>query len=125
MQTSIAIGWIRAPQAYVKYNDFVTFFILIFFICIFSRNRVTAERSVAQTCMMAQTTRFDASTCLLGVSLMYACIKGSRIPKNPQNFGPYGNFKLKRICSITFERKEIDTRFNSPLIQKWGRGIEW
>jgi hypothetical protein len=72
------------PHAYVKYNDFVTFFILILFYLVFfvlfSRNRVTAERSVAQKCMMAQTTWFGARTCLFGVSLMYACIKGSRIP---------------------------------------------
>jgi hypothetical protein len=57
---------------------------------IFSRNRVAAERSVAQTCMMAQTTRFDARRCLFGVSLMYACIKGSRIPKTPKISAPMG-----------------------------------
>jgi hypothetical protein len=60
----------------------VTFFLLVFFYFLyfvfFSRNRVTAERSVAQTCVMAQTTRFDVRTCLFGVSLMYACTKGSR-----------------------------------------------
>jgi hypothetical protein len=47
-------------------NDFVTFLsfdIFFLFLVFFSRNRVTAERSVAQTCMMAQTTRFDARTC--------------------------------------------------------------
>jgi hypothetical protein len=102
VQTSIAIGWIRAPHAYVKCNDFVTFFLLIVFFCIFfgifSGNRVAAERSVAQTCMMAQTTRFDPRRCLFGVSLMYVCIEGSRIPKTPQNFGPYGNFKPQRKC---------------------------
>jgi hypothetical protein len=31
MQTSIAIGWIREPHAYVKYNDFVTFSFDIFY----------------------------------------------------------------------------------------------
>jgi hypothetical protein len=69
-------------------------FLLLFFVFL-SRNRVAAERSFAKKCMMAQTTRFDARTCLLEVSLMYACIKGSRIPKKTQNFGPYGNFKPK------------------------------
>jgi hypothetical protein len=62
-----------APHAYVKYNDFVTFFLLkfyYFFFVFFSRNRVTAERSVAQKCMIAQTTWFGARTCLFGVSLM-------------------------------------------------------
>jgi hypothetical protein len=57
------------PHAYVKYNDFVTFYLLIvfyFFLYFFSRNRVAVERSVAQTCMMAQTTRFGTRTCLFG-----------------------------------------------------------
>jgi hypothetical protein len=91
------------------------------FFKIFFRNRVAAERSVAQTCIMAQTTRFDARRCLFGVSLMYACIKGSRIPKKKtQNFGPYGNFKPKRKCWITFERKEIDTRCQQTTNTKVG-----
>jgi hypothetical protein len=80
------------PHAYVKYNDFVTSFD-IFFLYFFSRNRVTSERSVAQKCMMAQTTRFDARTCLFGVSLMYACIKGSTILKNPPKFRPLWEFQ--------------------------------
>jgi hypothetical protein len=82
----------------------------ITFLKFFSPNLVTAERSVAQICVMAQPTRFDARTCLFGASLMNACIKGSRIPQNPQNFGTYGSFKPKRKRWITFERKEIDTR---------------
>jgi hypothetical protein len=67
-------------------------FLFLFFV-FFSRNRVTAERSVAQTCMMAQTTRFDARTCLFGVSLMYACIEGSRIPKKNPKFRPLWEFQ--------------------------------
>jgi hypothetical protein len=80
------------PHAYAKYNDFVTFSFDIF-LYFFSRNRVTAERSVAQTCMTAQTTRVDARTCIFGVSLMYACIKGSRIPKRNPKFRPLWEFE--------------------------------
>jgi hypothetical protein len=79
MRTFITISLLKAPprpHAYVKYIDFVTFFFWYFCFLwrFFSRNRVAVEPSVAQTCMMAQTTRFHARRCLLGVSLMYACI---------------------------------------------------
>jgi hypothetical protein len=72
----------------------ILFFIFVFF----SRNRVTAERSVAQTCIMAQTTRFDARTCLSEFRLCTHPLRGLEFPKKTQNFDPYGNFKPKRKC---------------------------
>jgi hypothetical protein len=112
----------RAPHAYVKYNDFVTFFFR-FKNKQFSRSHVQVEPSVASTCMMPQTMRFDAKRCLFGVSLMCACIKGSGIHKKPKNVRFCGNFKPKRKSLITFERKEIDKNFNRPLTVNWGRRI--
>jgi hypothetical protein len=96
VQTSILIGWIKAPPRIREIQRLFDFFLLIFFsifFVFFSRNRVTAERSVAQTCMMAQTTWFGARTCLFGVSLISACIKGSRIPQNPPKFRPLWEFQ--------------------------------
>jgi hypothetical protein len=56
-------GIIDAPTHTSKYDsvDFFNFF---------SRNRPPAELIVAQTCAVAQTTRFDTGVCLFGVSLM-------------------------------------------------------
>lgn len=54
-QTSIAVGRIRAFQANMKYNNSVTFILILF-----TRNRIrdTVQIiSVAQTPMMARTTR--------------------------------------------------------------------
>jgi hypothetical protein len=76
VQTFFAVGLMRVPQVFMKYNDFMTFSFDIF-----SRNRVPVEPSVAQTRMMAQKAWFDADRCLLAVSLMCVCFKGSGNPK--------------------------------------------
>jgi hypothetical protein len=91
MQTSIAIGWLRAPARICEIQRLCGFFSFDSSFTLkkkFSRFHVAAERSVAQTCMIAQTMRFDVRRCPLGVSLMYACVKGSRIPRNPPKFRP-------------------------------------
>jgi hypothetical protein len=48
MQTSIAIGWMRASRANMKFNGFQVF-LETFFEDFFSRNCIMAEPSAAQT----------------------------------------------------------------------------
>jgi hypothetical protein len=65
---------------------------------------------------MAQTTRFDARRCLFGVSLMYAFIKGSIIPKHPKIAGLMGissqNENVEKLLNGTRFTKKMSTDHN-------------
>lgn len=77
-----SIGWGR-PNAYVKLNDsdLLAFDLFPYF----SRNRLPAELSIAQTRAMFQTMRFDAHMCLFISLISRICggIEESRIPPKP------------------------------------------
>jgi hypothetical protein len=106
----------------VKYNDFVTFILVVFKKNIFSRNRVVVEPNVAQTCMMVQRTRFNAGKDLFGVSLMCACIMSLESPEflkdsafkaiPSQTQRDEQNTSTDHLCSIVWSRYRMVTSFS-------------
>ena len=110
----VASDYVGDPYGYAKFGanpstggfwangwNITKFFLFIPF---FSWTHLQVRRDDGFSCLMAQTTRIHARTCLLGVSLTLLPILGVKYPKNPNFWGVNRRFQAKRANYWKFHR---------------------